>query len=423
MSDVAVRVENLSKRYEIGAAKHRYDTLRDQIMGSLKAAVSRNGHSRLEQNIIWALKDVSFEIKHGEVIGIIGRNGAGKSTLLKILSRITEPTSGYAEIHGRVGSLLEVGTGFHQELTGRENIYLNGAILGMKKGEIDKKFDEIVAFSEVEQFIDTPVKRYSSGMHVRLAFSVAAHLEPDVLIVDEVLAVGDMAFQKRCLGKMGDVTHQGCTVLFVSHNLGFVKSLCSRSLLIEGGVLKMDGPSSSVVEYYIDQYNEAPLAEEQRKIAADLKWRDTGDGEGFFLYPKDGRTHVSFLCGEDITLGFDIEAPRFISEVTIGVCIITRAEEPVITMSSKIQNVPSAAGQSRFWQVCCDMGRVPLNAGNYVAHIYVGNAVSDYARFSRAFTIQVREHDVFGWGNPLPGREAWGSVYWAPNWDIRPGDK
>lgn len=421
MGDVTVRVENLSKRYEIGLAKRRYDTLRDQIVGAVSAAVARNGH-RLERNFIWALKDVSFEVKRGEVIGIIGRNGAGKSTLLKILSRITEPTSGYAEIHGRVGSLLEVGTGFHQELTGRENIYLNGAILGMTKAEIGRKFDQIVDFSGIESFIDTPVKRYSSGMYVRLAFSVAAHLEPDVLIVDEVLAVGDMAFQRKCVKKMGDVTKGGCTVLFVSHNLGVVKSLCSRSLLIDGGVLKMEGPTSSLIEYYLDQYNEVMPLEEQKKIAADLQWRDTGDGEGFFLYPNNGRTQVSLLCGEDLTLRFDIEAPRAVSEVTVGVAITSRAEEPVITMSSKIQNIPSAPGQSRFWQVCCRMGRVPLNAGSYLAHIYVGNAVSDYARFTRAFTIQVREHDVFGWGNPLPGGEAWGSVYWAPDWDICPGD-
>jgi lipopolysaccharide transport system ATP-binding protein len=421
MGDIAIRIENLSKRYEIGSVK-RHDTLRDQITDGLKMLFRNNGRRRQRKASMWALKDISFEINHGEVVGIIGRNGAGKSTLLKILSRITEPTSGHAEIHGRVGSLLEVGTGFHQELTGRENIYLNGAILGMKKNEIHRKFDQIVDFAGIENFIDTPVKRYSSGMYVRLAFSVAAHLEPDVLIVDEVLSVGDMAFQKKCVGKMGDVHRQGCTVLFVSHNLGLVKSLCSRSLLLESGVLKMDGPSSPVVECYIDQCNEITLAEEQEKIAADLQWRDTGDGEGFFLYPKNGRTRLSLLCGEELTLRFDIEAPRPISEVTVGVAITSRAEEPVVTMSSKIQNLPSAAGQSRFWQVCCDMGRLPLNAGSYLAHIYVGNAVSDYARFTSAFTIQVREHDVFGWGKPLPGREAWGSVYWAPDWDIRPGD-
>src|ERR671918_1950463 len=224
MSNIAIRVEGLSKQYKIGLATRRHDTLRDQITDGLLSIFRSNGHisatgqRSASSDTIWALKDVSFEIKHGEVVGFIGRNGAGKSTLLKVLSRITEPTSGRAEIYGRIGSLLEVGTGFHGELTGRENVYLNGAILGMKKSEIDKKFDEMVAFSEVEQFIDTPVKRYSSGMQVRLAFAVAAHLEPEILIVDEVLAVGDAAFQKKCLGKMRNVaSKEGRTVLFVSH--------------------------------------------------------------------------------------------------------------------------------------------------------------------------------------------------------------
>ncbi len=210
MGDVAIRVENISKRVRIGAAKYRHDTLRDQLMDGLQLdAASRAARAGPAREIFWALRDVSFEVERGEVVGIVGRNGAGKSTLLKILSRITEPTAGRAEIHGRVGSLLEVGTGFHPELTGRENIYLNGAILGMRKAEIDRKFDEIVAFAEVEQFIDTPVKHYSSGMYVRLAFAVAAHLEPEILIVDEVLAVGDAAFQRKCLGKMGDVAQRG----------------------------------------------------------------------------------------------------------------------------------------------------------------------------------------------------------------------
>nr|MBP9503526.1 ABC transporter ATP-binding protein [Promineifilum sp.] len=200
MSDIAIRVENLSKQYTIGRARERHDTLRDALAGVFR----RNGSGGATETF-WALKDISFEVKRGEVVGIIGRNGAGKSTLLKVLSQITEPTSGRAEIHGRVGSLLEVGTGFHPELTGRENIYLNGAILGMRREEIARKFDEIVAFSEIEKFLDTPVKRYSSGMYVRLAFAVAAHLEPEILLVDEVLAVGDAAFQKKALGKMGDV--------------------------------------------------------------------------------------------------------------------------------------------------------------------------------------------------------------------------
>jgi lipopolysaccharide transport system ATP-binding protein len=250
MSDLAIRVENLSKQYTIGKAKLRHDTLRDQLAYGVKSLFSRNGRHRPEANSIWALKDVSFEVKEGEVVGIIGRNGAGKSTLLKILSRITVPTEGRAEIFGRVGSLLEVGTGFHPELSGRENIYLNGAVLGMTKTEIGRKFDEIVAFADVEKFIDTPVKFYSSGMHVRLAFAVAAHLEPDILIVDEVLAVGDMEFQKKCLGKMEDVTQQGRTILFVSHNLGTVKSLCSRAILLDAGRISCEGDVDRVVDAY-----------------------------------------------------------------------------------------------------------------------------------------------------------------------------
>ncbi|TMB71823.1 MAG: ABC transporter ATP-binding protein [Deltaproteobacteria bacterium] len=242
MSNIAIRVDDLSKQYTIGLAQRRHDTLRDQIMDSLRSIFRSNGHGSTSgrkcsgaSTTIWALKNISFEIKHGEVVGIIGRNGAGKSTLLKILSRITDPTTGRVEIYGRVGSLLEVGTGFHGELTGRENIYLNGAILGMRRGEIENKFDQIVAFAEVEKFIDTPVKRYSSGMYVRLAFAVAAHLEPELLIVDEVLSVGDAAFQRKCLGKMSDVAREGRTVLFVSHNMLAVKHLCGRALLLEGG--------------------------------------------------------------------------------------------------------------------------------------------------------------------------------------------
>jgi len=252
MSDLAIQVEQLSKQYAIGMGKYRHDRLCDQFTRGLRAMVRRKGRPHLSRDTIWALKDVSFEVKKGEVVGIIGRNGAGKSTLLKILSRITRPTSGYAKIHGRVGSLLEVGTGFHSELTGRENIYLNGAILGMKNAEIKRNFDEIVAFAEVEKFIDTPVKRYSSGMYLRLAFAVAAHLEPEILIVDEVLAVGDVQFQKKCLGKMRDVSkNQGRTVLFVSHNMDAIQRLCSRCLMLEDGRLIANGSTSGAVARYL----------------------------------------------------------------------------------------------------------------------------------------------------------------------------
>ncbi len=283
MSDTVIRVENLSKLYRLGLIGS--STLHDDLNRWLARVrrkpdplkrisdfgfeisdldARKNGHgaqsggenqqsaiSNRQSDSIWALRDVSFEVKRGEVVGIIGRNGAGKSTLLKILSRITAPTSGQVKVKGRIASLLEVGTGFHPELTGRENIFLNGAILGMRKAEIAKKFDEIVAFAEVEKFIDTPVKRYSSGMYVRLAFAVAAHLEPEILLVDEVLAVGDAAFQKKCLGKMGDVAREGRTVLFVSHNLGAVRSLCSRSVLLEGGQIIIDGSTETTVAGYL----------------------------------------------------------------------------------------------------------------------------------------------------------------------------
>ncbi|QPD03605.1 MAG: ABC transporter [Candidatus Nitrospira kreftii] len=265
MSDIAIRVEGLSKQYKIGGGRKKDDgTLRDHLMAGVKSLWRGNRQSQVVRNggeassepgvasdTFWALQDVSFEVKPGETVGIIGRNGAGKSTLLKMISRITEPTRGRIELYGRVASLLEVGTGFHSELTGRENVYLNGTILGMKRGEITRKFDEIVAFAEVERFIDTPVKRYSSGMNLRLAFAVAAHLEPDVLIIDEVLAVGDAAFQKKCLGKMEGVAEEGRTIFFVSHNMPAVTRLCKRVLCLDQGKLCGDGPSHEVVKAYL----------------------------------------------------------------------------------------------------------------------------------------------------------------------------
>jgi lipopolysaccharide transport system ATP-binding protein len=288
---LAIRVEGLSKRYHIGQPES-YKTLRGTVMSTVSARFRRlspPGKRAVRDSdqrgvtpsaYIWALKDVSFDVKRGDVVGIIGRNGAGKSTLLKILSRITKPTKGYAAIYGRVGSLLEIGTGFNPELTGQENVYLNGAILGMKKAEIDRKFDEIVAFAEVEQFIDTPVKHYSSGMYMRLAFAVAAHLEPDILMVDEVLAVGDLAFQKKCLGKMGEVTKEGRTVLFVSHSLDAIQRLCTHCLLFEQGQLVVHSDTRTVVSRYLSRnsYNVCPE-----------KWIDVshaervGTGEAYFL--------------------------------------------------------------------------------------------------------------------------------------------
>jgi lipopolysaccharide transport system ATP-binding protein len=297
MSAIAITVQNLSKVYRLGLNGARHETLLGAVTSLLKSPfanyrnvrnlsrfedVTAEGRSRVEgrgqtplsppsapSDIIWALRDVSFEVKAGEVVGIIGRNGAGKSTLLKILSRVTEPTRGRAEIHGRVASLLEVGTGFHPDLTGRENVYLNGTILGMKKAEINRKFDEIVDFSGIDKFIDTPVKRYSSGMRVRLAFAVAAHLDPEVLVVDEVLAVGDAAFQRKCLGKMSQVATQGKTILFVSHNLGVLASLCPRAILLDCGALKAAGDSQQIIDLYLkDSVHQAGAREWDHPAAA-----------------------------------------------------------------------------------------------------------------------------------------------------------
>ena len=260
-----IRVENLSKQYQIGDMQTSYTTFRDTLVNSLKSPLKRfkNDHKKF-----WALKDVNFEVMPGEVIGIIGRNGAGKSTLLKILSRITEPTKGKIELFGRVGSLLEVGTGFHPELTGRENIFLNGAIIGMKRAEIAARFDEIVEFAEIEKFLDTAVKHYSSGMYVRLAFAVAAHLEPEILIVDEVLAVGDAEFQKKCLGKMSEVSKIGRTIMFVSHQMGTIAQLCERTILLQKGAVVMNDKTGAVIDFYINQNKSSASSYETDDVQA-----------------------------------------------------------------------------------------------------------------------------------------------------------
>jgi lipopolysaccharide transport system ATP-binding protein len=287
MSDrhTVIKVENMSKCYRIGLKENMYDTFAKTLFTTIKSPWKNYRKYRSlykfddlkfdsdnnRSDIIWALKNVSFEVKEGEIVGIIGVNGSGKTTLLKILSRITDPTKGSAEILGRVSSLLEVGTGFHPELTGRENVYLNGSILGMKKKEIDRKFDEIVAFSGVEKFIDTPVKRYSSGMRVRLAFAVAAHLEPKIVLIDEVLAVGDIQFQKKCLNKMQDIGHQGRTVLFVSHNMQTVTRLCPRTILLNNGRVAVDGPSHKVVSVYMDS---------EKATKAENKWPNLDEAPG-----------------------------------------------------------------------------------------------------------------------------------------------
>ncbi len=309
MSDTVLRTVGLGKSYQIGQERQRYRTLRDAIVQAAMRPIERIRHpgaATQSSETLWALKDVDLEVDHGEVLGIIGRNGAGKSTLLKILSRITEPTEGRVEIRGRVGSLLEVGTGFHPELTGRENIQLNGAILGMSRTEIQSKFDEIVEFSEIGQFLDTPVKRYSSGMYVRLAFAVAAHLDPEVLVVDEVLSVGDFAFQRKCLGKMQDVAGSGRTVLFVSHNLAAVASMCDRVALLSGGRLAAVGPTEEIITRYLS----AGLAASSQ---VDLKGMTERGGNGLVRFvaasilDAGGEPCQVFHIGDTIRVRLELE--------------------------------------------------------------------------------------------------------------------
>jgi lipopolysaccharide transport system ATP-binding protein len=317
---------DLGKRYRLGASVGGYRTLRDSLVSGL-----RRRRSEDSPEMIWALRHVSFEVQHGQVLGIIGRNGAGKTTLLKILSRVTEPTEGYAEIRGRVGSLLEVGTGFHPELTGRENIYLNGAILGMKRAEIERKFDEIVSFAEVARFVDTPIKRYSSGMNLRLAFSVAAHLEPEILVVDEVLAVGDAEFQRKCLGKMSDVARQGRTVLFVSHDMSAILRLTEEALLLEGGQIALRAPSQEAVDSYLS----SGLASEGQtswdrsdpRLEAARPFRPLA----LRVLGRDGKLTGRVSSAEPFSLEFEYELEQDLKALRVGLYLFTSRGEPVFT--------------------------------------------------------------------------------------------
>ena len=341
MGDVVIKAEGLGKKYTIGHQNQtdRYMALRDVLMQNAKSLWNKTkdlvtGKPLIQGDTleeVWALRDVSFEVRRGEAVGIIGRNGAGKSTLLKVLSRITEPTAGRITIKGRVASLLEVGTGFHPELTGRENINLNGTILGMTRSEIKRKFDEIVAFAEIEKYLDTPVKRYSSGMYVRLAFAVAAHLEPEILVVDEVLAVGDAQFQKKCLGKMGDVNKEGRTVLFVSHNIGAIKSLCSKGLLLVTGCLEESGDINNVVSKYLSTSN---------NFTGCIKWTEAdapGDQDLKLISlatTRAGYKETHFDDDAEIDIEIEIIASKNLPNATIGMIITNQEGQPVLHVAS-----------------------------------------------------------------------------------------
>ncbi len=366
---VAIAVENLSKKYIIGhQPRERYTALRDVLANGAKRLAKKLTHPFAEpkddatHETFWALKDINFTIQQGDRVGIIGRNGAGKSTLLKILSRITEPTSGRIKIRGRVSSLLEVGTGFHPELTGRENIFLNGAILGMGKAEITRKFDEIVAFAEVEKFLDTPVKRYSSGMYVRLAFAVAAHLEPEILIVDEVLAVGDAQFQKKCLGKMEDVGKEGRTVLFVSHNMSVVRALCTKGIFLADGQIKVEGVASDIVEQY--------MVSADGNVTGEICWASDNMPGDFALKLKRvsvlqaGTIQRVIQDAKGLSIDFELVACRDLAGVAINLILINSKGDSVLHTVSNLNGAvrPIVKGNSivRF-----TLPPLLLAAGNY----------------------------------------------------------
>ena len=350
MTPIAIRVEKLSKRYRIGERRETYGTLRDSLTHALGAPlrVWRGRGQRQRKAEIWALRDVSFDVRQGEVLAVIGRNGAGKSTLLKLLSRVARPTAGRAWIHGRVGSLLDVGTGFHPELTGRENIYLNGAILGMTKPEIERKFDEIVAFAELETFLDTPVKRYSSGMYMRLAFAVAAHLEPEILLVDEVLAVGDAAFQKKCLGKMGEVAREGRTVLFVSHNMSTVQRLCQSAVLLESGQLRAWGTVSDVTQHYL-QEGATPLQRWERALppASDIYF------EKIYLSDEAGETLGHVTTASQLRVVMEYVVRRRCRNLQVSVDLLDSSGDLIFASNPQDVGVDSPEQAGRYSAVVC----------------------------------------------------------------------
>ncbi len=360
MSDAIIQVSDIKKRYHVGGVSRRaYGSLRESISGTFSRS---QRSSKKKKGEFWALNGVSFEVNQGEVVGIIGRNGAGKSTLLKILSRITEPTEGYADIYGRVAALLEVGTGFHPELTGRENIFLNGAILGMRKAEIESKFDEIVAFAEVEKFIDTPVKHYSSGMGLRLGFAVAAHLEPEILVVDEVLAVGDASFQQKCVGKMGDVAKQGRTVLFVSHNMAAVEHLCTRAVMLESGRVTRDAVPAEVIRHYLTSVRSL-----SSRALADRVDRD-GNGAlrftGLDARSDDGENMDVVRCGMDVTFALPYTGSEELRSVSVTIAFYDEYSRCLMRCRSAVTDsdfdVLPAEGELR-----CRIPRLPLMPGFY----------------------------------------------------------
>ena len=432
MPSAAITVEALGKAYRIGLKDEVPDTLVGAATSWLKVPL-RNFHNLRRLNtfttcaddqpdLIWALKDVSFEVPEGEVLGVIGRNGAGKSTLLKILSRITEPTAGRAKIHGRVSSLLEVGTGFHPELSGRENIYMNGTILGMRKREIDRKLDQIIDFSGIEKFLDTPIKRYSSGMKVRLAFAVAAHLEPEILIIDEVLAVGDAEFQKKCLGKMHDVAQSGRTVLFVSHNMAAVRSLTTRCAYLTNGLLKSIGPTSKTIGEYLDD-----SVRYVNTVGFDLAYfrRDSNRTMPvkFSRISVDGVENSEgelprLNCGDDVCLNIEVESEEHIDRCCLSISIVKDQETVVTTLFSPDKGFWPKLDTGRH-SFKCEIRSLPFAPGRYTANIGINrndrSMAFDVIRDLPIFDVALAdvENGEMYWPTRPWGAMLWSNVEWT----------
>lgn len=389
MNDFAIRIRGLGKAYRIGARREKYRTLRDAVTGLVASPLRRllrSGLEGVQAKTIWALKDVSLDVPRGTALGIVGRNGAGKTTLLKVLSRITEPTRGVVEIRGRVGSLLEVGTGFHPELSGRENIYLNGAILGMRREEIRRKFDEIVAFADIAEFVDTPVKHYSSGMYMRLAFSVAAHLEPEVLLVDEVLAVGDAAFRKKCLGKMGDVAHSGRTVLFVSHSMSAVEELCGRAIWIEEGTVRAQGEPREVIDAYL-----ASLASGEATLHVDAPIRVTR------VALRNGAGEATNVFAPGDSLQIDVEFDAATRHECVYFRVIVTGHGAYLFGADMLLdgNLPAIEGHGT---ISCRFPRLPLTTGTYGVLVGILDRSGRYYLFKLqeviSFTVSGNLHEA-----------------------------
>jgi len=423
MTKFAISSHHLGKMYRIGDSVTGYQTLRESITRTLAKPIVRarnlmSGHGYGATGLdkkLWALKDVSFDVEQGEVLGIIGRNGAGKSTLLKVLSRITDPTEGFVDVRGRLGALLEVGTGFHPELTGRENVYLNGAILGMRKHEIDSRFDDIVQFAEVEQFIETPVKFYSSGMALRLGFAVAAHLEPEILVIDEVLAVGDAAFQRRCLGKMQDVSSEGRTVLFVSHNMTAILGLCTRAIWLDNGKKIADGPTDDVVQSYISSTGS--------HMDHEIAQREDRTGSGALKFVglnifSQGQPVYSVITGNSVTIALEYVTKHNepLNNVSVSLVFHDIFARPIFSCSTL--NFESFHHLPPKGIIYCEIKRLPLMMGTYgvLLSASVNNEIAD--RIENAFSCDVQGGDFFDTGR-IPSRpNKYGPVLVEHEWNV-----